>query len=96
VRDGALLLDQAIAHGAGTSRSTMCARMLGLADRTARVIDLFERGHEAGDVATALAELGASTTPAPTRAVVLDRPRRIHVHLVTRLKPRAGGGRGRP
>ncbi|MHA0110983.1 DNA polymerase III subunit gamma/tau, partial [Klebsiella pneumoniae] len=40
VRDSLSLLDQAIAHAAGTVKADAVRQMLGLADRT-RVIDLF-------------------------------------------------------
>ena len=55
VRDALSILDQAIAHGAGTVEARSGARMLGLADR-ARIVDLFEHAMR-GDVAAALAEL---------------------------------------
>jgi len=55
VRDALSLLDQAIAHAAGTVRAQDVRGMLGLADR-ARVIDLFESLLK-GDVAAALKEL---------------------------------------
>ncbi len=55
VRDGLSLLDQAIAHGAGTVGAAQVRDMLGLADRV-RVFDLFEQVMK-GDIAAALAEL---------------------------------------
>src|SRR3954466_253022 len=55
VRDALSLLDQAIAHAAGTVRAADVRTMLGLADRT-RVIDLFESLMK-GDIAAALKEL---------------------------------------
>ncbi len=65
VRDALSIFDQAIAHGAGSVSAEAVRAMLGLCDR-ARVIDLFEQLMK-GDVAAALAEFRASTTPAPTR-----------------------------
>src|SRR5205814_1562033 len=55
VRDSLSLLDQAIAHAAGTVRAEDVRQMLGLADRT-RTIDLFEAVMK-GDAAAALKEL---------------------------------------
>src|ERR1700746_2934377 len=55
VRDALSLLDQAIAHAAGTVRAEDVRQMLGLADR-GRVIELFEALMR-GDIAAALAEL---------------------------------------
>ena len=55
VRDALSLLDQAIAHGAGTTGAEQVRDMLGLADR-GRVLDLFEAIMR-GDSAAALAEL---------------------------------------
>ncbi len=52
VRDSLSLLDQAIAHAAGTVRGEDVQQMLGLADRT-RTIDLFEAVMR-GDMASAL------------------------------------------
>jgi len=55
VRDALSLLDQAIAHGAGTIAEAAVADMLGLADRM-RIYDLFEAAL-AGQVGEALAVL---------------------------------------
>src|ERR1700704_1063721 len=55
VRDALSLLDQAIAHAAGSVRAEDVRQMLGLADRS-RVIDLFEAVMR-GELAAALAEL---------------------------------------
>src|ERR1700752_321088 len=55
VRDALSLLDQAIAHAAGSLRAEDVRQMLGLADRT-RIIDLFEALLR-GDIAKALSEL---------------------------------------
>src|SRR5690606_5345127 len=55
VRDALSLLDQAIAHAAGSIRAQDVRSMLGLADR-GRVIDLFEALMK-GDIAAALEEL---------------------------------------
>jgi DNA polymerase-3 subunit gamma/tau len=57
VRDALSLLDQAIAHAAGSVQAEHVRQMLGLADR-ARVIDLFEALMR-GDIAAALNELRA-------------------------------------
>src|SRR4029079_1472211 len=54
VRDSLSLLDQAIAHAAGTVKADAVRQMLGLADRT-RVIDLFEK-LAGGDIAGAFKE----------------------------------------
>src|ERR1043166_3719159 len=54
VRDSLSLLDQAIAHAAGTVRADAVRQMLGLADRT-RVIELFD-SLARGDIASAFAE----------------------------------------
>jgi len=55
VRDGLSLLDQAIAHGAGTTTTEQVRAMLGLADRL-MVMDLFE-SLMGGDIGTALANM---------------------------------------
>src|SRR5438874_927648 len=69
VRDALSLLDQAIAHAAGTVRGEDVRQMLGLADR-GRVIELFEALMR-GDIAAALAELRAQYDTGADPAVVL-------------------------
>ena len=54
VRDSLSLLDQAIAHAAGSVRADQVRQMLGLADRT-RVIDLFD-ALARGDIESAFKE----------------------------------------
>lgn len=82
-RDSLSLLDQAIAHGAGTITAETTRQMLGLADR-ARVIDLFEAVMK-GDIANALEELKSQYDIGAEPAVVLS-DLADFVHLVTRLK----------
>ncbi|GER00825.1 DNA polymerase III subunit gamma/tau [Iodidimonas gelatinilytica] len=89
VRDALSLLDQAIAHGAGTVDAAQVRDMLGLADR-AQVLDL-TRSVMAGKLPEALAilrgqyDLGAD--PAVVLSDMLD-----SIHWLTRLKiaPEAG------
>ena len=83
VRDSLSILDQAIAHAAGTITLEDVRSMLGLADR-ARVIDLFEAVMK-GDIATALGELRAQYDAGADPAVVLSDLAEF-THLVTRLK----------
>ena len=83
VRDALSLLDQAIAHGAGTIEAETVRSMLGLADR-GRVIDLFEAVMR-GDVASALTELRDQYDSGADPAVVLADLAEF-VHFVTRLK----------
>ena len=83
VRDALSLLDQAIAHAAGTVRGEDVRQMLGLADR-ARVIDLFEALMR-GDIAAALAELRAQYDTGADPAVVLT-DLADFTHFVTRVK----------
>ncbi len=83
VRDALSLLDQAIAHGAGTIEAETVRSMLGLADR-GRVIDLFDAVMR-GDVATALTELRDQYDSGADPAVVLADLAEF-VHFVTRLK----------
>ena len=83
VRDALSLLDQAIAHGAGTIEAETVRSMLGLADR-GRIIDLFEAVMR-GDVATALTELRDQYDSGADPAVVLADLAEF-VHFVTRLK----------
>jgi DNA polymerase III subunit gamma/tau len=82
-RDCLSLLDQAIAHGAGTVAAAQIRDMLGLADR-GRVIELFALLMR-GDIAGALAELTAQyDSGADPAGIVTDLAE--YVHTVTRLK----------
>jgi DNA polymerase III subunit gamma/tau len=83
VRDALSLLDQAIAHAAGTIRAQDVRTMLGLADRT-RVIDLFESLMK-GDVAAALKELREQYDIGADPLVVLADIAEF-THFVTRIK----------
>ncbi|AWN36914.1 DNA polymerase III subunit gamma/tau [Methylobacterium radiodurans] len=83
VRDALSLLDQAIAHGAGTVTGAGVRDMLGLADR-GRIVDLFEAAMR-GDVPAAFAELRAQYDSGADPAVVLSDLAGF-THLVTRLK----------
>jgi DNA polymerase III subunit gamma/tau len=83
VRDSLSLLDQAIAHAAGSITVEDVRQMLGLADRT-RVIDLFEALMK-GDIAAALSELRAQYDAGADPAVVLTDLAEF-THLVTRVK----------
>ncbi|PTM40238.1 DNA polymerase III subunit gamma/tau [Bosea sp. 124] len=83
VRDSLSILDQAIAHAAGTITLEDVRSMLGLADR-ARVIDLFEAVMK-GDIAAALGELRAQYDAGADPVVVLTDLAEF-THLVTRLK----------
>jgi DNA polymerase-3 subunit gamma/tau len=83
VRDALSLLDQAIAHAAGTIRAQDVRAMLGLADRT-RVIDLFESLMK-GDVAAALKELREQYDIGADPLVVLADIAEF-THFVTRIK----------
>ncbi len=83
VRDCLSILDQAIAHGAGTVDAAAVRDMLGLADR-ARVIDLFDHVMT-GRVAEALAELAAQYDVGADPAVVLSDLAEF-CHFVTRIK----------
>ncbi|MSP45340.1 MAG: DNA polymerase III subunit gamma/tau [Xanthobacteraceae bacterium] len=83
VRDALSLLDQAIAHAAGTVRAVDVRTMLGLADRT-RVIDLFESLMK-GDVAAALKELREQYDIGADPLVVLADIAEF-THFVTRMK----------
>jgi len=94
VRDALSMLDQAIAHGAGKSKTNITAQimrdMLGLSDR-ARIIDLFEHVMK-GDIAAALGELKSQyDAGAEPQAILADLA--DFTHLVTRLKyvPEAAG-----
>ncbi len=83
VRDALSLLDQAIAHGAGTVTAQSVRDMLGLADR-ARILDLFEAVMR-GSVPAAFAELRAQYDSGADPSVVLS-DLAAFTHLVTRLK----------
>ncbi|MGU3419105.1 DNA polymerase III subunit gamma/tau [Methylobacterium sp. D54C] len=83
VRDALSLLDQAIAHGAGTITAQSVRDMLGLADR-ARILDLFEAVMR-GAVPAAFAELRAQYDSGADPSVVLS-DLAAFTHLVTRLK----------
>jgi DNA polymerase-3 subunit gamma/tau len=83
VRDSLSLMDQAIAHAAGSVRAEDIRQMLGLADRT-RVIDLFEALMR-GDIARALGELRDQYDSGAEPAVVLSDLAEF-THFVTRVK----------
>ena len=82
-RDGLSLLDQAIAHGAGTIGEADVRDMLGLADR-ARVFDLFDLVMK-GEIAPALAELRDQYDSGADPAVILSDLAEL-THWLTRLK----------
>jgi DNA polymerase-3 subunit gamma/tau len=90
VRDSLSLLDQAIAHGAGTVDAETVRTMLGLADR-ARIVDLFEMVAK-GDLAGALGEMRAQYEVGADPFTVMTEFGAF-IHLVTRLKvtPSAAG-----
>jgi DNA polymerase-3 subunit gamma/tau len=83
VRDSLSLMDQAIAHAAGSVRAEDIRQMLGLADRT-RVIDLFEALMR-GDMAKALSELRDQYDSGADPAVILSDLAEF-THFVTRVK----------
>ncbi|GJE09565.1 MULTISPECIES: DNA polymerase III subunit gamma/tau [Methylobacterium] len=83
VRDALSLLDQGIAHGAGSVTAQSVRDMLGLADR-ARILDLFEAVMR-GSVPAAFAELRAQYDSGADPSVVLS-DLAAFTHLVTRLK----------
>ncbi|MBZ9976931.1 DNA polymerase III subunit gamma/tau [Mesorhizobium sp. BR-1-1-10] len=82
-RDSLSILDQAIAHGAGSVSAEAVRAMLGLADR-ARIVDLFEHVMK-GDVAAALGEFRAQYDTGADPAAVLTDLAEFN-HLVTRLR----------
>ena len=82
-RDALSLLDQAIAHAAGTVEADMVGAMLGLADRAA-VIDLYEEVMS-GKIEAALDRLKALYDVGADPVVVLE-DLAAFTHLVTRLK----------
>jgi DNA polymerase-3 subunit gamma/tau len=83
VRDSLSLLDQAIAHAAGSVRAEEVRQMLGLADRT-RVIDLFE-ALARGDIASAFKEFRDQYDVGADPIVVLSDLAEF-VNFVTRVK----------
>jgi DNA polymerase-3 subunit gamma/tau len=83
VRDALSLMDQGIAHAAGSVRAQDVRQMLGLADRT-RVIDLFEALMR-GDMGKALGELRDQYDSGADPAVVLSDLAEF-THFVTRVK----------
>ena len=83
VRDSLSLLDQAIAHAAGTVRAEDVRQMLGLADRV-RIVDLFEALMK-GDMAAALKELREQYDIGADPAVILTDLAEF-THFVTRVK----------
>ncbi|WP_162787068.1 DNA polymerase III subunit gamma/tau [Notoacmeibacter marinus] len=83
VRDSLSILDQAIAHAAGTVEAPTVRSMLGLADR-ARIIDLFEH-LMSGDLPTALGEFRSQYDAGADPAVILTDLAEF-THLVTRLR----------
>ncbi|MDQ0318360.1 DNA polymerase-3 subunit gamma/tau [Pararhizobium capsulatum DSM 1112] len=82
-RDGLSLLDQAIAHGAGSVEVEAVRSMLGLADR-ARIVDLFHHIVK-GDVAATLSEFARQYEAGASPSVVLT-DLADFTHLVTKLK----------
>ena len=88
-RDALSLLDQAIAHAAGTVEADTVASMLGLADRAA-VIDLYEEVMS-GKIEAALERLKALYNVGADPVVVLE-DLAAFTHLVTRLKLAPGAG----
>ncbi|UXM95336.1 DNA polymerase III subunit gamma/tau [Bartonella sp. HY329] len=83
VRDALSILDQAIAHGAGSVHIEAVRSMLGLADR-ARIIDLFEL-IMSGDIAGALQEFKGQYDAGADPVVILTELADFN-HLVTRLR----------
>lgn len=83
VRDSLSLLDQAIAHAAGTVKADAVRQMLGLADRT-RVIDLFD-SLVRGDIAAAFKEFREQYDVGADPIVVLSDLAEF-VNFVTRVK----------
>jgi DNA polymerase-3 subunit gamma/tau len=83
VRDALSLLDQAIAHAAGSVRAEDVRQMLGLADRS-RIIELFDALMK-GDIAGALKELRDQYDAGADPAVVLTDLAEF-THFVTRVK----------
>ncbi len=83
VRDSLSLLDQAIAHGAGSVTETQVRDMLGLADR-AQVLDLFQQIMK-GEIAEALKTLRSQYDSGADPVVVINDLLEV-AHWLTRLK----------
>ena len=83
VRDSLSLLDQAIAHAAGSVKADAVRQMLGLADRT-RVIELFD-SLARGDIAAAFKEFRDQYDTGADPIVVLSDLAEF-VNFVTRVK----------
>ena len=83
VRDGLSLLDQAIAHGAGTVSEEQVRDMLGLADR-ARVFDLFDAVMK-GDITPALKMMTDQYAVGADPVVIIQDMLEM-THWLTRLK----------
>jgi DNA polymerase-3 subunit gamma/tau len=83
VRDSLSLLDQAIAHAAGTVQANDVRQMLGLADRT-RVIELFD-ALARGDIASAFKEFRDQYDIGADPVVVLSDLAEF-VNFITRIK----------
>ena len=83
VRDSLSIMDQAIAHGAGTVTAQAVRDMLGLSDR-ARIVDLFAHVM-GGDIAAALSEFRAQYDSGADPATILSDLAEFN-HLVTRLR----------
>ncbi len=83
VRDSLSLLDQAMAHGAGTVTASAIREMLGLADRR-QVVDLFEAAMR-GDVPACFAGLRAGWEAGADPGQTLS-DLAAFTHLVTRIK----------
>src|SRR5690606_2337310 len=87
-RDAQSLLDQAIAHGVGTTTAAQVRDMLGLADR-GRVLDLFDMILR-GAAAEALAELQAQYADgADPMAVLRDLAEITHWVSIVKITPEA-------
>ena len=88
VRDALSLLDQAIAHGAGSAGVEQVRAMLGLADR-GRIMDLFDLILR-GEAAAALAELSAQyAAGGDPLAILRDLAEVAHWVSVVRITPGA-------
>ena len=83
VRDSLSLLDQAVAHGAGTVTAQAVREMLGLADR-GQVVDLFEAVMR-GDVPRSFAALRSGYDAGADPAQMMSDLAAV-THLVTRIK----------
>lgn len=83
VRDSLSLLDQAIAHGAGSVTEAQVRDMLGLADR-AQVLDLFQQIMK-GEIAEALKTLRSQYDSGADPVVVINDLLEV-AHWLTRLK----------